>query len=187
MPVSNDMILLGDEKGFKQIFETYYPRLLRFAVEYIGDRHEAEDILQNVFTKLWEKRATLPMDTNLYAYLLTMVKNRCMDFLKHQQIVARYQVNRKAELQQELNFNYYAVSRFDPEQMDIETLELLVEKALNELPEQCRKVFELSRFEELKYKEIAERLCISVKTVESHIVKALKIFRMTLKDYLFPD
>jgi len=110
-----------------------------------------------------------------------------MDFLKHQQIVARYQVNRKAELQQELNFNYYAVSRFDPEQMDIETLELLVEKALNELPEQCRKVFELSRFEELKYKEIAERLCISVKTVESHIVKALKIFRMTLKDYLFPD
>ena len=179
------MILLGDEKGFKQIFETYYPRLLRFAMEYIGDRHEAENILQNVFMKLWEKRASLPMDTNLNAYLLTMVKNRCMDFLKHQQIVNRYHINRQAELQREMDFNYYAISKFNPEQMDIETLEQLVEKAIGELPEQCRKVFEFSRYNGLKYKEIAERLGISVKTVETHMSNALKTLRITLKYCFF--
>ena len=87
------------EKDFKQIFETYYPRLLRFAGEYTGDRHEAEDIVQNVFLRFWEKRASLPPDTNLNAYLLTMVKNQCMDFLKHQQVIHRYYINRKADLQ----------------------------------------------------------------------------------------
>jgi len=185
MPVTNDILLLGDEKGFKQIFETYYPRLLRFAGEYTGNRHEAENILQNVFLKLWEKRASLPLDTNLNAYLLTMVKNHCMDFLKHQQVVNRYHINQKAELQREMDFNYYAISKFNPEQMDIETLEQLVEKAINELPEQCRKVFELSRYNGLKYKEIAEKLGISVKTVETHMYNALKTLRITLKYCFF--
>ena len=117
--------------------------------------------------------------------MLTMVKNQCMDFLKHQQVVHRYHINRKADLQQEMEFNYYAVSKFDPEQTDIETLEQLVEKAIGELPEQCRKVFELSRYEGLKYREIAERLEISVKTVETHIANALKKLRITLKDCFF--
>jgi len=182
MPVKNDLILLSSEKGFKQIFETYYPRLLRFACEYTGCQYEAENILQNVFLKLWEKRASLPTDINLNAYLLTMVKNHCLDFLKHQQVVNNYSIKRKAELQQEIEFNYHAISKFDPERMDIETLEQLVENAIGELPEQCRKVFEMSRYEGLKYRIIAEQLGISVKTVETHISNALKILRVTLKD-----
>ena len=169
------------EKGFKRIFETLYPRLFRFAREYVGDS-VAEDILQNVFLKLWEKRASLPIDTHLNAYLFTMVKNQCIDFLKRQQTVNRFSIKRKAELQREMVFNCYAISKFDPEQTDIETLERLVEKAIAELPEQCRKVFECSRYEGLKYKEIAEKLGISVKTVETHISNALKILRITLKD-----
>jgi len=172
------------EKGFKRIFETFYPRLLRFAKEYVGES-AAEDILQNVFLKLWEKRTSLPKDTNLNAYLLTMVKNQCMDFLKHQQVINRFFIKQKAELQREMEFNCYAISKFDPEQTDIETLERMVEKAIAELPEQCRKVFECSRYEGLKYKEIAERLGISVKTVETHISNALKILRVTLKDCFF--
>jgi len=174
---SKDTIFFDGEDGFKQIFETWYPRLLRFAKEYVGD--EAEDILQNVFLKLWEKRTLLSADTNLNAYLLTMVKNRCMDFLNHQKVVERYASHQKT-IQQETSFNYYAISKFDPEQMDIEALERLAEKAIAELPEQCRKVFELSRYEGLKYREIAERLGISVKTVETHISNALKILRKKL-------
>ena len=166
------------DKEFKQIFETNYPRLLRFAGEYVGNTHDAEDILQNVFLKFWGKWPSLPKDFNLSAYLLTMVKNQCMDFLKHRQVVNRYTSNRKAEME----FNCYAISKFDPEQMDIETLERLAEKAINELPGQCRKVFELSRYEGLKYKEIAERLGISVKTVEKHMSNALKLLRVALKD-----
>jgi len=108
-----------------------------------------------------------------------------MDFLKHQQVVERNSVDWNFVAQQEIAFNYYAISRFDPEQIDVESLERLVEKAINELPEQCRKAFELSRYNELKYKEIADKMGISVKTVETHISHALKILRITLKD-LFP-
>ncbi len=182
MPVTDYSILLNGEKGFKRVFESYYPRLLRFAKEYVGDRHEAENILQNVFLTLWEKRTTLRIDTNLNAYLLTLVKHQCLDFLKHKRVVGQYAINQTTVQQQEMTFNYYAINKFDPEQMDIESLERLAEKAIGELPEQCRKVFELSRYEGLKYKEIAERLGISVKTVETHISYALKTLRITLKD-----
>ena len=175
-------ILLGEEKGFKQVFESYYPRLLRFAREYVNDLQDVEDILQEVFITLWEKRASLRVDTNLSAYLLTMVKNQCMDFLKHKQVVERYSLNQLTAMQQETTFNYYSVSKFDPEQMDIESLERLAEKVISELPEQCRRVFELSRYDGLKYKEIAEKLGISVKTVETHISHALKILHVMLKD-----
>ena len=174
--------MLHGEQEFKQTFNLYYPRLLRFAKEYVGDKYEAENIVQDVFLKLWEKRASLPMDINLNAYLLTMVKNHCLDFLKHKQVIERYSINRQSVQQQETVFNYYAVSKFEPEQIDIETLERLAEKAIGELPEQCRKVFELSRYDGLKYREIAEKLGISVKTVETHISNALKILRVTLKD-----
>ena len=162
------------DKEFKKIFETNYPRLLRFAGEYVGNTDDAEDILQNVFLKFWEKWLTLPKDANLSAYLLTMVKNHCLDFLKHRQVVNRYAT--------EMEFNCYAISKFDPDRTDIETLERLAEKAIAELPEQCRKIFEMSRYESLKYKEIAERLGISVKTVETHMSNALKLLRAALKD-----
>jgi len=185
MLAPNSSAFLSGEKDFKLLFEAYYPRLLRFAGAYTGDRHEAENIVQNVFLRLWEKRGSLPMDAHRSAYLLTMVKNHCLDFLRHQQVVNNYSTNRKAELQQEMAFNHYAVSKFDPEKMDIETLEQLVEKAIGELPEQCRKVFELSRYEGLKHKEIAIKLGISVKTVEAHISNALKVLRITLKDCFF--
>ncbi len=176
------MISHDEEKGFKLVFETYYPRLLRFAKEYVSDRFDAENIVQDVFLKLWEKRASLPPDINLLAYLLTMVKNQCMDFLRHRKLVEQHFVALETVQQLEESFNYDAFSQFDPEQMDVESLELLVEKAVNDLPEQCRKVFELSRYEGLKYREIAEKLGLSIKTVETHVSTALKILRIKLKD-----
>ena len=182
MPDVDYSILLGEEKGFKQVFETNYPGLLRFARAYVNDEQDAEDILQNVFLTLWEKRASMRADTNMNAYLLTVVKNHCMDFLKHRQVMERYSINQQTAQQLETSFNYYAVSKLEPEQMDIESLERLAEKAINDLPEQCRRVFELSRYEGLKYREIAEKLGVSIKTVETHISHALKILRITLKD-----
>ncbi|MDR2231891.1 MAG: RNA polymerase sigma-70 factor [Tannerella sp.] len=176
--------MTGEEKAFNRIFEEYYPRLLRFAGEYVGDVDEAEDILQNVFLKLWQRMKSLQPDTNLYAYLLTMVKNGCMDFLKHRQVVERFATGQQT-LEKEMQFNYHAISQFDSGYPDIETLERMVEKAISELPEQCRRVFELSRYDGLKYREIAEKMEISVKTVESHISNALKILRVALKDAFF--
>jgi len=182
MTVKDYRILLSQEKGFKQVFESFYPRLLRFAIEYVKDKREAENILQDVFLTLWEKRNSLKTDTNLTAYLLTLVKSQCLNYLKHKRVVEAYSKKTQTTNEQETIFNYYAISKFNPEQIDIESLELLVEKAISELPDQCRKVFELSRYDGLKYKEIAEKLNISVKTVETHMSNALKILRLNLKD-----
>jgi len=179
------MFPIDGEKGFKIVFDTFYPRLLRFAKEYVGDLFEAENILQDVFLRLWEKRASMPTDINLQAYLLTMVKNQCMDFLRHRRLVQQLTVDWESLQEREASFNYYAISRFDPEEMDVEALEQLVENAINELPEQCRKAFELSRYDGLKYKDIADKMGVSVKTVETHISHALKILRVTLKDLFF--
>lgn len=174
-------ILLNQDKGFRYIFDSFYPGLLRFVKEYVKDDHEAEDILQNVFLTLWEKRASLKPDTNLNAYLFTLAKSQCLNHLKHLKVIDKY-INTKQVEYQESQLNYYAIDKFEPEQIDIESLELMVEKAISELPEQCRKVFELSRYEGLKYKEIAQRLNISVKTVETHMSNALKTLRVVLKD-----
>ena len=182
MSVTSCNILLSQEKKFKQVFEFYYPGLLRFAESYVKDKYEAENILQNVFLTVWEKRMSLRADANLKAYLLILVKSQCLNWLKHQKVIAKYTEN-VIMTQQEIDFNYYAISKFQPEQIDIESLENMVQKAIDELPDQCRKVFELSRYRGLKYKEIAAELDISVKTVESHISNALKLLRKCLRDY----
>lgn len=174
-------VLLNQDKGFKHVFELFYPRLWCFVKEYIRDEQDAKDVMQNVFLTLWEKRDSLKADTNLNAYLFTLAKSQCLNYLKHMKVVEKYSKITQAE-QQENFINYYAISKFDPEQVDIESLELLVEDAINHLPEQCRKVFELSRYEGLKYKEIAQKMEISVKTVEAHMSNALRILRITLKD-----
>lgn len=174
-------VLLSQDKGFKSVFDSFYPGLLRFVKEYVKDSQDAEDIMQNVFLILWEKRDSLKPDTNLNAYLFTLAKSQCLNYLKHLKVVDKY-VNVRQSEYQENYLNYYAIDKFEPEQIDIESLELMVEKAINDLPEQCRKVFELSRYEGLKYKEIAQRMGISVKTVESHMSNALKTLRIVLKD-----
>ena len=167
------------EKGFRQIFELFYPRIWHFVKEYIKDEQEAKDIMQNIFMTLWEKRNSLRADTNLNAYLYTLAKSQCLNYLKHIKVVERYQNE-----QQETYINYYAMNTFDPEQMDIESLELKIEEAINNLPEQCRKVFEMSRYEGLKYKEIAQKMEISMKTVEAHMSNALRLLRIALQDIL---
>ena len=173
-------MLLNQEEGFKYIYELFYPRLWYFVKEYIKNEQDSKDIMQDIFMTLWEKRDSLKADTNLNAYLFTLAKNQCLNYLKHKQVMEKYA--KEAETEQEMMLTYYAMNAFDPEQMDIESLELMVEEAIKQLPEQCRKVFELDRFEGLKYKEIAQKMGISVKTVEAHISNALKILRIALKD-----
>ncbi len=172
-------VLLNQDNGFRHIFELFYPRLWCFVREYIKDEQDAKDILQNVFITLWEKRDTLKADTNLNAYLFVLAKSQCLNHLKHMRVVDKYSKTVQTE-QQEALINYYAISKFDPEQIDIEALELMVEEAIKTLPEQCRKVFEMSRYEGLKYKEIAQEMGISVKTVEAHMSNALKLLTLTL-------
>lgn len=184
----NDLELLkriknNDEIAFKVIFNRFYSRLYYFVLEFISLNDISENIVQDTFFTLWNKRHELKDDSNLGAYLFTVAKNNCLYKLRDQRY--RQKVFTANFLDQdELEMNMDVLSTLDSSAYTFEEIDRIVEKTLEELPPQCRKVFTLSRFEERKNKEIAEELNISVKVVEKHISKGLKKFRVSLKDYL---
>jgi RNA polymerase sigma-70 factor, ECF subfamily len=158
------------------IFKTYYQPLCSYAYTFLQDKEEAEEIVQTTFLSVWEKRDTLAIRTSVKPYLYAMVRNACLNVIKHEKVKQRHAVEEVA----------LATSSYDSvgQALASSELELRIHRAMEQLPEQCRIVFKLSRFEELKYAEIADQLGISVKTVENHMGKALKIMREQLKDYL---
>jgi RNA polymerase sigma-70 factor (ECF subfamily) len=166
----------GDETAFEMIFKSYYEPLCNYAFTFILDRDEAEEIVQATFLNVWEKRGTITIETSLKAYLYRAVRNSCLNTIKHAIIKRKH----AAETMFVSDKSHEAVSQ----SVISSELDQKIGDALLVLPEQCRLVFKMSRFEELKYAEIAEQLNISIKTVENQIGKALKIMREELKEYL---
>jgi RNA polymerase sigma-70 factor (ECF subfamily) len=156
----------GDEQAFEQLFRSWYARLVVYACNYLTDRQEAENIVQMVFIKLWEKHRELKIES-LKGYLTAAVRNGCINELKRH----RY------HLSMDEQFNIEAPGDEDNAFEDdlIDRLSL----AIGEMPPQRQKIFKMGRFEGLKYKEIAALLGISPKTVEVHMGKALKTLRDT--------
>ncbi len=166
----------GDITAFEMIFKTYYQTLCNYAYGFVQDRDEAEEIVQSTFLSIWEKKENLTIHTGVKPYLYAMVRNASLNVLKHEKI-------KQQHVATELSVAERSTESVTRTVMASE-LEERIYKAMNKLPEQCRMVFKLSRFEELKYAEIAEQLNISIKTVENQMGKALKIMREQLKDYL---
>lgn len=173
----------GDESTFEVIYKMYAPRLYYFVHEYIPQQDISENIVQETLMVLWNKKLELTSNTNLGAYLFTVAKNNCL--YKLREIKYRQRIFDYAEVSEtELEANYSALENLETTRFNEVEIEQIIENTLEQLPPQCRTVFNLSRFEGQKNKEIAEELNISVKAVEGHITKALKVFRITLKDYL---
>lgn len=174
-------LIKGDKDIFQKIYFEFYPRLYHFSYDLVRSNDIAKDIVNETFIKLWETKSELRPDSNLEAYLITISRNKCLNFLKHKKIILQYQETAGlAELdlwEQLFNDNIYA-------NIDYDLLRKKVETAINNLPEQCRKVFQLSRFKKKKYSEIATILNISPKTVEAHISLALRRLKEDLKNYL---
>lgn len=166
----------GDELVYEQVFRDYYERLCNYANSIINDMDEAEEMVQNTFVILWEKRENIDIHTSVKSYLYQAVHNHCLNKLKHFKV--RHAHNE--------HFKYHMESGVDnnSQQIIFDELEQEINAAIEELPTQCKHVFKLSRFENLTYAEIAEQLNISVKTIENHMGKALRILRIKLKDYL---
>jgi len=158
------------------LFRTYYQPLCNYAYTYLQDRDEAEEIVQSTFLNIWEKRTNLAIHTGVKPYLYAMVRNACLNVLKHEKIKLQHAAMEMAVADRSVESTTRTVMATE--------LETRIHLAMDKLPEQCRLVFKLSRFEELKYGEIAEQLNISVKTVENQMGKALRIMREQLKDYL---
>jgi len=173
----------GEEKAFALIFHAWYGSLLHFCREYVVDFEAARNIVQNVLLKLWERRETLQEDSNLKAYLFVMAKNESISYLRHLKTEAGYQKNVRV-FSADLELNLGAISDLDFEKIDIDQIGGVIDSVIASLPERCQEVFRLSRYEELKNKEIAERLQITEKAVEANMTRALKTLREKLKDYL---
>lgn len=165
-----------DSSAFEEVFKTYFKNLHAYACTILKDEADAEEAVQQVFFKLWERAEHLSFSGSVAAYLYRAVHNQCLNQLKHQQVKANHQLHVAYSMKNE--------SVNGPAKMISKELEQKIREALNELPEQCRTVFQLSRFEEMKYREIADQLDISIKTVENQMGKALKQLRLKLVDFL---
>ncbi|MDU1905521.1 MAG: RNA polymerase sigma-70 factor [Dysgonomonas sp.] len=163
------------EESFSILFNIYYRDLVLYAGSIIYDRFVCEDIAQNILLKLWNDRHSLFIETSLKSYLLRSVKNSCLDKIRHQKIVDNHAAA--------MTFTRFSENETENYILHSDLQEQL-EKAIEKLPEKYKEIFILSREKELKYKEIAEELNISVRTVEDRMSKALAQLRILLKDFL---
>lgn len=173
----------GDTVAFERVFESYYHRLYSFINQYVYDSEVAKNILQDVFLLLWEKKSILLDDSNLNAWLYTVAKNKALKYLRHKEYVINH-VEISLLRQNENTLNASALDSIDTSEFAFREIEIIIERTLSSMPELVQAVFNLSRFENLKNREIAEKLDISEKTVEANITKSLKLLRIALKDYL---
>ncbi|MDD5184185.1 MAG: RNA polymerase sigma-70 factor [Paludibacter sp.] len=165
----------GNKEAFSMLFRKYYLDMVLFGGNYLRDKDRCEDIVQNVLFKLWSEREELEINTSLKSFLLKSVKNGCLDELRHQQVIRIHESYSGVfgDIDDSQTENYILYTDLH-DHLDI---------ALKKLPEVCRVAFELNRFEGLKYKEIAQQLEVSERTVEVRIGKAIGLLRKYLKDF----
>lgn len=169
-------INLFNEAGFEMLFKTHYKELHAYAFSLVRDWDTAEEIVQALFLKVWEKNEWLHIRTSVRSYLYKSVYYDSLNFMRQQKVHLRYQNLTAHTLKNETDD---AAGK-----LKLSEVENQLQKALNKLPEKCRAIFHLSRFEEMKYREIASQLGISIKTVETQMVKALRILRVEMQEFL---
>ncbi len=171
-------------KEFNRFFTDYQQRFVHFACTYVHDEAMAEDFVIESMMYYWENRDRLPADTNVPAYVLTAIKHRCIDYLRSLQLRNEVSDELSRLAAWELSTRLVSLEEFEPGEVFTQEIQDIVDATLNTLSEQTRSVFIMSRYENKSHKEIAELLGISVKGVEFHISKAIKMLRVALKDYL---
>lgn len=164
----------GDTLACEKIFHEYYKSLVIYAGTMLKNRDDAEDVVQQVYVNIWEKRERLEIHTSLKAFLYRAVYHTTLNKLKQQSVREQYAGEIRSS----------AVLIQVDDRLQQKELQHKLDEAINELPEQCARIFKMSRYDQLKYQQIADALDLSVKTVENQMGKALKLLREKLKDYL---
>lgn len=172
-----DFLKKGDAVAFEKVFKTYFKPLHAYAFYILKSDVSAREVIQQLFYKIWEKRESLSVHTSMKAYLYKSVYNECMLHLKKKK-------NKEAYLSHMLKQDSNKLAQGASEKIEATDLEIRLQKALNELPEQCRTIFQLNRFEGLKYHEVASQMGLSIKTIENQMGKALKRLRIALAEFL---
>lgn len=166
----------GSKDAFSVIFITYYKDLVLFATNYTHEIDTAQEIIQDTFLKLWEDHDEIDIKISLKSYLLKTVQNRCIDWLRHVKVQQKFKDESLINsIDYEFNADTYIINS---------EIEGLIRDALNKIPPEFSQAYRMHRHEGLKYQEIAEKLNVSVRTVEVRIGKALSALRNELHDYL---
>lgn len=173
----------GDESAFEQLFRKHYGRLCLYAEHYVRERAAAEEIVEEFFVYWWDNHKSVQIESNLTGYIYRSIYTRCLKYLRHEKVKQKYL--------EERGYIYSDRELLEPVSGEIpeaflvmKELEEKIDEALNDLPEQCRRVFEHSRFEGLSYQDIAGKMNISINSVKTHMTRALKRLRLALKDFL---
>lgn len=169
---------------FNRFFIDYQQRFVHFAITYVHNEAVAEDIVIESMMYYWENKERLPADTNIPAYVLTAIKHKCIDHLRHQQLHQDVSDEISQIYAWELSSRIITLEDFEPNEIFTREIQEIVEKTVAALPEQTRRIFVMSRYENKPHKEIAETFEITTKGVEFHISKATRVLRLALKDYL---
>lgn len=167
----------GDAQAYELLFRKYYIRLCNFSNKFLHNQEESSEIAEEVFLKIWENRSEIDPDDSILSFMFKIAQNSSLNRLRRKKIESKYIEVLKITYIEHSDFNAY-------DSYVMNELESNFRLALDKIPPQSKRVFELSRFEGLKYLQIAEEMNISVRTVEVHMTKALKILREELADYL---
>ena len=177
MNQTSDKIISFDTKEeFEKLFHSSYSELCSYSNMFLKNLEASEEIVQETFVKLWENKNTLNITASVRSYLFRAVKNSCLNLIKHEKIKEKYKNHNEYENKNQFN-------SLD-EEIDALELEKKIRESIDLLPVERRKAFVMSRYEGLKYREIAEKLDISIKTVENQIGKALKFLKSELSEYM---
>jgi len=176
LKIESKAFAIADVADFEKLFKSHYSQLCSYANLFLNDPDAAEDVVQEVFFKLWKNRGELTINTTIKSYLFRAVRNGCMNVIDHISVREAYKIVNEEDVQDS--------EKHLIDETVVSELEQRIKETIDLLPVERRKIFIMSRFDGLKYREIAEKLNISVKTVENQMYQALRFLRERLVDYL---
>ncbi|MEX0314712.1 MAG: RNA polymerase sigma-70 factor [Allomuricauda sp.] len=172
----------GCETAFKSFFEEYHGQIVGFCMQFIGDLDKSKSVAQDAFINLWLNREKVRELKGIRSFLYTSARSSCLNLLRHKKVVCNYNNQYLKQRERQINLEVLQAMEFDS--ATLSELERLIQTSIKELPERCKRVFNMSRFDNKKNKEIAEELSISVKAVEANMTRALKSLKHSLSNYV---
>lgn len=169
---------------FKEVYVSYYSRMKRFAQQYVIREEDAENIVQDIFFELWEKQLEFSSLTNFNGYLFSVLKNRCIDFLRRKTLEQQAAMEIHSEYARTLKLKFESLEALENNLLSDANIDTIIQNAIDSLPEKCREIFIMNKFEGKKQKAIARELNISIHTVESQMAIAYKKLKEALKDHV---
>ncbi|MFD1605633.1 RNA polymerase sigma-70 factor [Flavobacterium artemisiae] len=173
----------GNETAFGYFYEKYFRRIQSFCVQFIYDAEEAENLAQEAFVHLWQNRDTVDSTNGIQSFLYTYSKSKCLNLIRHNKVKDKFKNDLLNQKERELDIEVLNSISFDT--LELTELERIIQESISDLPPKTREVFIKKRFENKKNSEIAEEMQVTLKAVEAHMTKALKILKTKLSDYLF--